>query len=180
MPKMKLVLATVVLLSSYAAQATPIVWAINEARLSDGGTVSGEFTYDADTSVFSDWSISFSGGFLPSLNYNTSNSATDSEMALANNPSKFTFILGDGSRYGILGWMGALTNAGGSHLIKTNDASANGAYECNNCGTYRTYRSASVVSQAVTAPVSVPEPATLALLGIGLVSIVVLRRKQRT
>lgn len=52
------------------ANATPVVWNIPTLDFitGPGGTVSGVFTYDADTNTYSAWSIDFSGLPDPVLN----------------------------------------------------------------------------------------------------------------
>jgi len=47
---------------SFSAHATPVVWYLSGVTFNDGGTASGSFTYDADTTTYSAISISTSAG----------------------------------------------------------------------------------------------------------------------
>lgn len=51
-----------------AADANPIIWTITPLNFSPSGTVSGVFTYDADTNLYSAWSIDLSDFEDPVVN----------------------------------------------------------------------------------------------------------------
>ena len=44
------------------SHATPVSWALQNVSLDTGGTLTGTFTYDADTSMYSAFNIVVSGG----------------------------------------------------------------------------------------------------------------------
>ncbi|WP_194852315.1 BspA family leucine-rich repeat surface protein [Nonlabens antarcticus] len=50
------------------------LWELNNITFEDGGTVSGRFEYDPATNRVIDWSLTVTGGNLPSFTYTTSNS----------------------------------------------------------------------------------------------------------
>jgi hypothetical protein len=73
------VLLSLLLFSALCLNAGTVIWTLN-ATFSDGGTASGTFIFDADTAVFSDWSITTSGGntsTFPALVFSPSNSGFD-------------------------------------------------------------------------------------------------------
>jgi len=50
---------------SAAAQATPLVWTLDQVSYGDGTLVTGSFTFDAATTTFSGLSLTTSGGSRP-------------------------------------------------------------------------------------------------------------------
>jgi hypothetical protein len=60
--------ALAVVLIAGTAAAVPVKWTIPSMTLSDGGTISGSFTFDADTGAYSDINIVTAGGTRPGLN----------------------------------------------------------------------------------------------------------------
>ena len=57
-------LVSIVALFSASANATPVDWYLSGVTFTDGGTASGSFTYDADTSTYSAISISTTAGSI--------------------------------------------------------------------------------------------------------------------
>ena len=57
-------LVSIVALFSASANATPVDWYLSGVTFADGGTASGSFTYDADTSTYSAISISTTAGSI--------------------------------------------------------------------------------------------------------------------
>ena len=54
----QLALSAVLILVSFTAYSTPVLWQINSILFNDGGTGSGSFIYDEDSDSFSSVSIS--------------------------------------------------------------------------------------------------------------------------
>jgi len=55
-------LVSILALFSFSAHATPVVWYLSGVTFNDGGTASGSFTYDADTTTYSAINISTTAG----------------------------------------------------------------------------------------------------------------------
>jgi hypothetical protein len=104
-------------LYSISANATPVVWNLSGVTFEDGGTASGSFSYDADTTTYSAISISTTAGtaITTAMDYDVTNAGClnlDEIICFLN--------VADGPDYtGDLGvtfaWLGTpLTNAGGT------------------------------------------------------------------
>jgi hypothetical protein len=67
---MKKLIAAFLLLGFGSAQAIPVIWTLEGVLFEDGGTASGSFVYDADTSTFSDtYIVTTSGSMFPGEAY---------------------------------------------------------------------------------------------------------------
>ena len=157
-------------------QAAPVVWTMSGVTFDDGGTATGSLTYDADSNVYSDWSISVSGGTLaapgglPDMTYAVGNAQISN--AAATGLLLIDFNVGRVLR---MNWSGALTNGGGTSFLATGDFNfATGAYECGNfnCSPVRTMTSGVLVGGTV------PEPSTLLLAGAALLGVATGRRRR--
>ena len=156
---------------SDTTQADPIVWTLQGVTFDDGGTATGSFTYDAGTTIYSDWNISVQGFiYMPN--------AFPVSFA-SGNDSTVTFVFSIPRVFGrslTLTFLSPLTNTGGtSGLVGAPESFERFA---SRLGTTTRFITAGSVT---TAPAAVPEPSTLALLasGIfigGLVKILQLRR----
>ena len=65
-------IAAVCALFSASAHAVPVVWSVDGLTRADGGTVSGSFTYDADTGTYSAVNVTTTQGtstLLPGETY---------------------------------------------------------------------------------------------------------------
>lgn len=165
---------------SNLAHAIPIKWTL-DGMLFQGGTVTGSFIYDADLDVFSSSSLissvgSPSGGLV------------------------FTDYVGDSfagmnfQQAGVLGlptiglslrdiMKADLTNAGGILGINTGSSQSFAEYNCssfpcNGNGTNVSNWKSSYVNTLTGVAVSVPEPETLALFGLGLIGLAFTKRKK--
>ena len=161
----RLALLTILVFSvaNTAAFAIPVNWDLN-AVFADGATATGSFVYDADTATYSDQDIQTTAGTLPAFHYTTSNSFVG-----LNSPVMVDFVeIGPPITQYIRLWFSApLTNAGGVVALDLGQS-----YECSNCATLRRFTSGSVTGHEV-----VPEPVSIALLGIGLASVMALRKR---
>ena len=114
-------------MSAGSASAANLDWTLNNVAFSDGGTATGSFKYDADTSTYRAFSISVQGGsVLTPFTYNNSNSFTQAGAFV---DTDVRFEKNDFSRYLTLEFFNALTNAGGTvPLVKGNLGQA--SFEC--------------------------------------------------
>jgi hypothetical protein len=179
-------LAVALLAVPMAAGAVTTTWTLSNAVFSDGTTATGWFTYDSNTSTAVDWSIvtqdgtksccdGFSGSGGPSAfaGY-TYDLASSLSYPLQPNSLIFNALNGP-SRYLNLGFVNALPSTGGSVALGTvwpfTGSTAASSYECDNCSYGRYLTSGTLTT-------SVPEPGTLALLGLGFAGLGFSRRRK--
>jgi hypothetical protein len=168
-------LAGFLLMFGGSGQATPLTWALSGATLNDGSTASGSFTYDADTNAYSNYSISYTAGSIgaaitygPSASIFPTTSASNLTLALGN--------INTITNYMNIAFDSNLTNAGGTIAISIDPGFSFSAssWECANCANTRLF-----TGGVVTATTNVPEPGTLALMGLGLAGLEFARRRKQ-
>lgn len=166
------IFVSVFMFGALQSYAIPIKWEL-DINLSDGGTVSGSYVYDADSNIFSDISVSAVGGPFPAAS-----SSLTSVLTAYSNSSTLDLVPAIADLTGVqdvyIGLASAMTNVGG--VI---DISFVETYTCDDstCDTFTLLYSATSFSGTATAT-SVPEPATLGLLGLGLIGLGLTRRKR--
>lgn len=146
------------------APASPVLWDVT-ATLASGGTLTGEFAYDADLNLYSDVRLTITDPTVPSL--------TLTEWDVFNNtPNRITAFSSAavGGHYWdlVLGYQDALTDAGGGTLVLA------GSFY----GPLGGSGNDSVVSGTVFTPVPVPSPAALPLLLVGAGALLIRRRRR--
>lgn len=120
------------------AFAIPVTWTLSGVTFDDGGTLSGYFVYDADTSDFSQGTVSTAGGntaVFGSVTY----SASPWSMLVSGHPEDgfYAWAPGFGQYINII--PAGLTDAGGTVPLST------GSWECTNCGAIRYISSGNVI-----------------------------------
>jgi hypothetical protein len=165
--------ASVVVISN--AHAATLTWNIT-GTFDDSGTITGSFTFDADTNTIGTWSITTSGGDTATFPDITYDSATNPGGSFFNNflfPEEgFVFADPMSARRLILLTTAALTDAGGSiplvHFIDGTQFSG----ECYNCSPAR-FLSGTLTAGPSTLPsADAPEPASAALIVTGAAMLI--------
>lgn len=137
------------------ASATPVRWVFANARFADGGTITGRFTYDADTNVVSNWNVSVAGGntaTFPPITYDTTTSITGAQPLIGNTQTTVLFYLNGSPRTLRVTPVTDFTNAGGTVAINLNTPNnRSGGLECFNCGPAREITSGSFIGTPVAA-----------------------------
>lgn len=106
------------LLAGGPAFAAPLTWYVNGA-FADGGTITGSFTYDADTNTYSAVALTVNGGALSGVTYITPNTPFVGPVQLSAVTAAGT---GSGQRMATFIFSGPLTNAGGLVLLSPTTA----------------------------------------------------------
>lgn len=178
------------LLWGQQAFAVPIAWNLEDVTFSDGGTLNGSFMFDSETDSLTNWSILSSGGDIlnfPEFTYDTSNSI----IAIVDAPSWYnstpagpegTFYFSsrntpnEFNRYRDLLITptelldGSLTSVS---LKLFGGIGTNGGEECYYCSPFRGITGGNFVMA------SVPEPSSIVLFGLGLITLLSMKKGQR-
>jgi len=170
------VLLLFMMVAPRSAEANTIIkWTLNGVTFTDGGTATGSFFYDAATQDVSALDITTSGGSVGGYHYLDPNGDAppypSTGFAIVNPSADYT-----GARFLMLYFQSALTSTPGTILLSTSTALPSFEGTCTNSGctavkSLRFVKSGSIVGT------SVPEPAALYLLGVGLIAVFLVRRK---
>ena len=166
---MRKLLATAVLAAlSFNAYAIPVEWTLTDVTMRYGGTLTGGFTYDNDTNVYSDIAITYSNPTSSGLQTNLGGTATSFAFANAFYLDANLYA-GPNANVGIdIFYQDELTNAGG--VVELFAGSFSVASSPN-------FGSDDIVSGSLTGTV-VPIPAAVWLFGSALAGLGWMRRKQ--
>ena len=165
------------------AQAVPISWTLASVMFDDGGTASGSFVFDADTSVYSLIGITTTAGTTL-----TSGTTYTDEHPFYVGGSLQSLVMLDslpaalGVRALQLPFLVPLTNAGGT--VTLGGLTGFGEGICGAVIAFCSSVSASlpfrfISGEVVGTQASVPEPSTLLLLGTGLAMVGVRYRRRK-
>lgn len=160
--------------SASIANASPILWTLNDAVFDDGGTVAGWFTIESTTGQLVDYDLlTTAGSMLPGFHYDDASSSFYGQNIWSANPNSFLIVRDSpfAQPYLNLGFTSSLTVSGTTYL-DTSGYTA-GGWECNNCSSTRFLVSGTASTNAV------PEPNVILLMGLGLVGLIWGQRKAR-
>lgn len=143
--------------------AAPILWTLQGVTLSDGGTASGSFVYDADTNTYSDLDITTTtGSARAGTTYTVVNPYTSNSASGFFATTSLLAPFDPGSPGLIIGFL-TLTDSGGTRQYDASFILDEGPYYTFNSllgdATYRTSTAGGISS--------VPEPSALVLVAIG-------------
>ena len=168
--------ALTVLVGASNAYASPVTWTLENVAFADGGTASGSFTYNATTNFYSAINISTTAtDGLPATVFQY-------KSIFGTAPSVAVFV--DSNSADLTGFhdltfrfTSNLTDAGGTIPLQLSF----GSFEttCNNaqCGSVGSPTSYITAGSVTTGVAATPEPATISLILVGLVAIIVARRR---
>lgn len=160
---------------SMSVQASIIEWTIQGATFNDGGTLTGTFSTDSVTGGLVDYSfVTSAGSAFGGFAYTSASSDLYGNNIFG--PNSFVIVDTIPFAYPLLSLMfvNSLNVAGTNNMVIGNSTcNGFGAIESNNdCSNYR-FITAGLASS------DVPEPTTLALLGLGLLGFAAARRRQQ-
>ena len=149
-----------------AAHAEQITYTLDGVTFSDGTQASGSITLDPVARTSSSFSVSTVAGTLSAFTFEDSSSGL--YFGGGAGPNNFILFADSGRRYFNFSFADALTTTGSTFVLNTASS-----YECMNCSPFRRVTAGSLSSGSV----DIPEPTTIALLGLGLLGVAASRRK---
>lgn len=156
-----MICAVILAISVMPAKASVIDWTLQDVVFTDGGSVSGTFSTDAATGEVLSFNITTTSGTeLAGIDYDDITAQVYNDFW---GPNSFDLTDEAAHTYLELAFVDPLT-APGTDLLALQSAS----YECDDCYPYRIVLSGEAVA---TGPSQVPEPATSALLFVGLLGL---------
>jgi PEP-CTERM motif len=163
-------LASLIFLLSAGAWASPLTWTLQGVTFTDGGTASGSFVFDATSGIFSSINITTTtGSVLTGANY----TFPDPGNVAHNGPAELFMVTSNaadltGTPILTLIWASNLTNAGG--IVPFSSTLNSGETTCTSptCSSIDQTTGRTTTAGAISAPASVPEPATILLVGSAL------------
>ena len=158
--------------------ASTVTWNLSDVTFSDGATATGSFQFDADNNTFGSWNIDVTAGVLSAFTYTNANSSPFDGVQEPGYQPTFFFSQNGSTRELRMTPLTALTDTGGTVAINLNTwGGGSGSVECANCSPYRDIVSGSLTTGDVG---GVPEPGSMGLLGIGLVSASIFGSRWKT
>jgi hypothetical protein len=167
----------------FQAIAAPLTWTLQGVTFNDGGSATGDITFDASSGSVLNWDISISGGDVSTFPAFTYTPATVQEVGIfaAGPGMSLQFFVDPSAPGGIpesrllsLTTDGLLTDSGGAVSLITQANTPDGFFEsaeCYNCTPYRL-----IVGGSLNA---VPVPAAIWLFGSGLLGLVGISRRKK-
>jgi hypothetical protein len=168
-------------LMAQTAAAGPLTWTLQNVT-SLGTTITGTFVYNADTDVFSHIDITTTGGsVIPDETWTNKASFGSFDCCLALVDTSGVDDIGANVLNLVLA--GFLTDAGGTVPLSETQQGTCGDSGCNSYLPYANDPSGgtntNVTGDVFASGAAVPEPLPLALLGVGLLGMVALRRRSK-
>lgn len=166
-----------------SAMAAPMTWTLQGVTFSDGGSATGDITYDASSGSLLDWDISISGGDTNTFPVFIYAPATVQEIGVftAGAGLSLQFFVDSSavggtpdSRLLSLTTNGPLTDSGGLVSLITQADTPDGIFEsveCYNCAPFRL-----IVGGTLT---TVPVPAAIWLFGSGVLGMIGIARHKK-
>jgi hypothetical protein len=158
-----------------SAHASVLTWNLNDVTFDDGTVATGSFDYDSVTDIYSSWDINVeASSFLRAYEYEPGRHGGFMGVHSNKVVDFVAFPPESNGRFVHLSFLSALTAQGGNVGVAAQGTS----WECNNCGIYRYIVGGSVFTGDSAPSNNVPEPGSLALLGLSAAALAFARRRK--